>query len=150
MAKVTECKVFGHQPKHSGLNLTLLPQSLLDKLRQVCSADPVFVEITSVPNGTIAYGYAWYEENEHLENPSTDRWAIGLEPTLMDTCLVSPGDVVQLRALRTDEIQNAISLEVQVLGENKDKIQTEEDLECVKNRILGGDVILAKDSRFID
>ncbi|MDJ1170068.1 AAA family ATPase [Roseofilum sp. BLCC_M154] len=149
MAKVTECKVFEYQPKHSGLNIALLPQSLLDKLRQLCDTDPVFVEITSVPNGTIAYGYAWYEENEHLENPSTDQCAIGLEPTLMDTCLVSPGDVVQLRALRTDEIQNAVSLEVQLLGENKDKIQTEEDLECVKNRILGGDVILAKDSRFI-
>lgn len=149
MEQLTQCIVFAYQPKHSGLNIVLVPEPMLNGFRQIVESDPIFVEITSGTSSVKAYGYAWHEANDEFQDDNSNVWSIGLEKPLMDTCLVSPDDTVEVRPLKQHEIKNATSLELQILDDHAAKVQTEEDLQAVRNRILGGELILGKESRFI-
>lgn len=149
MEPVKQCQVFLYEPKHIGLNIVLVPEAGLQDLHQIAASEPVYVEITPAGGDVSAYGYAWHEPNEHFQNDSGDLWAIGLEQPLMDTCLVRPGDNVKIKPLQPEEIKDATSLELQLLGDGSAKILTDEDLQAVRNRILGGEVVLRKESRFI-
>jgi transitional endoplasmic reticulum ATPase len=142
-------KAFEYQAQHIGLNVAIVPDVNFNDFRQMTESDPIYVEITSTNNDIKAYGYAWHEVNDKFQEEDSAVRFIGLEKPLMDTCLISPGDIVEVRPLKQHEIKNAINLELQVLGEEAAKIQTEEDLQAVKNRILAGEVILSKESRFL-
>ncbi|BAY84695.1 AAA ATPase [Calothrix parasitica NIES-267] len=58
-------------------------------------------------------------------------------------------DNVEIRPLTLEEIKDATSLELQVVGEGSEKIQTQEDVKSIENRILAEEVILSQESRFV-
>jgi transitional endoplasmic reticulum ATPase len=146
--QVKKCQVFVREQRHIGLNIAIVPEALLNEFQQIAQSEPVYLEITPATRGSVGYGYAWHEGNANFDDCEGALWVIGLEQTLMDTCLVDPGDIVEVRPLKPQEIKNAINIELQPIGESASKIQTEEDLQTIKNRILGGEVILGQESRF--
>jgi transitional endoplasmic reticulum ATPase len=142
--------VFLYKPKHLGTNIVLVSKSDYDEFCQSAgSQQRVWVEITSTSDNAKAYGLVWHEETPEFQNVNSQELSpIGLEKPLMNTCLLSEGDAVILRKLQPEEIHIAISLELELLGDSHAKIQTENDLQMVRNRILGGEVLLGKESRF--
>ena len=143
-------QVFLYEPKHIGTNIVLLSKSDYDEL---CSSEQVtqqlYAQIISSTD-TRAYGRLWYsEEIEEFQNANDNEQPVGLEKPLMDTCLLSVGDVVDIRRLESEEIETATSVELELLGDSHTKIQTQSDLQKVRNRILGGEVVLGEESRFV-
>lgn len=144
--QVNSCRVFPYHPKHIGNNIVLMSPSMYNRLRETSGSEYFFVEITPINGENKAYGFAWYEDNEKFQSDST---YIGLESPLMDTCLVNVDDAVAIRVLPSREIETAASVELQVIGDSVTKIQTEDDLQKLKNRIAGGDVVLGQNTRFL-
>lgn len=144
--QVNSCRVFAYHPKHIGNNIVLMSPSMYNQLRETSDSEYFFVEITPINGENKAYGFAWYEDNEKFQSDST---YIGLESPLMDTCLVNVDDVVTMRVLPSREIETAASVELQVIGDSVTKIHTEDDLQKLKNRIAGGDVVLGQNTRFL-
>jgi len=144
--QVNSCKVFPYHPKHIGRNIVLMSRSMYNELHQTTDSEYFFVEITPINGENKAYGFAWYEDNEKFQ---ADPTYIGLEQPLMDTCLLNPDDLVSMRVLPSSEIETAISVQLQVIGDSVTKIHTEDDIQKLKNRIAGGDVVVAENTRFI-
>ncbi len=146
--KSVKCKVFAHSQRHTGLNVVLVPETLLKQFYEMSQSEPIYVEIVSTSNA-VAYGYAWHEHSEHLVHQDGETWVIGLDNSLMDSCLLSEGDVVEVRSVLSNEILPASTLVVKPLRDASSKIQTEADLQFIKNRIIAGENLLRKDIRFV-
>ncbi|MDL5052664.1 AAA family ATPase [Oscillatoria laete-virens NRMC-F 0139] len=144
-----KCKVFMYNSRHMGLNVALISKELLVKFQEIVQSEPgepVYIEIMSANKAT-AYAYAWHEDIEQFVDE--EDLVVGLDRALLDTCLVDEGDSVQIRPLLSSEILLASSLVIKPIAESVSKIQTTSDLQFIKNRILAGENILKKDSRFL-
>lgn len=143
-------KIALYESNHTGSNMVIIPKSIYETY-QTNEGEPVFVQIyPSQDNQSLAYGRAWYDEtNQFQNNGNQEIYNIGLEQSLIDTCLLELNEIVEIEPIKSDEIQDAISLEVELLGDSHAKIQTEKDFKYLKNRILGGEVILTEETRFI-
>ncbi|BAY26706.1 AAA ATPase [Calothrix sp. NIES-2100] len=139
-----------YESNHIGQNMVILPKSIYETY-QTNEREPVFVEINSSQESQVkAYGQAWYDETNQFQNNGIQEvYNVGLEQSLINTCLLKLGDIVKIEPIQPSDIQEAISLELEFLGDSSAKIQTEKDLQYLKNRILGSEIILAQESRFI-
>ncbi len=144
--QVNSYQVFPYQPKHIGRNIVLMSPSIYDQLSKTTDSEYFFVEITPLNSENKAYGFAWYEEHEKFQ---TDQNYIGLEQPLMDTCLLNTDDAVTIRVLPSTEIKTAVNIQLQVIGDSVTQIHTEDDIQKLKNRIAGGDILLGENTRFI-
>lgn len=145
-----KCRVFEHSSKHMGLNVALISKKLLDEFRAVVDSNSVYIEIRPANVSTteaISYAYAWYEDIEQFS--SEGEMSIGLDQSLLDSCLVSKGDNVQVKPILPSEILLASSLIIKPVSGAASKIQTTADLQFIKNRIYAGENILRKGSRFL-
>lgn len=148
--KVNDCKVFTFNQKHIGQNIVVMSPEMYKELHQTTDGEYFFVEITPIDRDNKAYGFAWYDDHEKLQpDVNGNSNYIGLEQPLMDTCLLNPDDLVNIRVLHSQEIQAATTIQLQVIGDDANKLHTEEDLQKLKNRISGGDVVLGENSRFV-
>lgn len=147
-----ERKVFLYEPKHRGSNIILVSKVDYDIISKTVDIQTqrLWVEITTQNSNEKVYGLAWYEPDnvEQTMKSYQEGISIGLEKTLMDTCLLQEGDAVHLKGLYSKEIQPAISAELEILGDSQSKIQTTQDLQMIRNRILGGEILLGKNIRF--
>ncbi|MFC1607959.1 ATP-binding protein [Candidatus Latescibacterota bacterium] len=137
-----KCSVFEYKPTHSGLNSSLISESMMAILNKTNGFNQVFIEIKTEKGNFKAYSQVWCDDNEKLQNISSDVFSIGLETPLLETCSIHSGDFVNIRPLNLKEIKEAKTIELQ-LANSKNNIQfSNHDLKCIKNRILCGDLIL--------
>lgn len=141
-------KVAIYESNHIGQNLVILPKDIYESYQE--ESEYVYVEITSPNNNYVkAYGRAYSDVNNQFQN-NGDReiYNIGLEQPILDTCLLDTDDIVEIKKVDSSEIKEATTLEVELLGDSHGKIQTEKDLNYLRNKILGWNVVLAPESRF--
>jgi transitional endoplasmic reticulum ATPase len=138
-------KVSLYESRHAGDHAVLVSKPDYDKLCSEGKFPQPHVEITSAVSEAKAYPRLWwYDESQNVQKKLAC-----LEKPLMDTCLLSEGDVVEIRRLEPEKVQTATSVELEFLGDSHTKIQTQSDLQRVRTRILGGENILAEENRFV-
>lgn len=145
-----EGKVSVYESDHQGLNLAMIPK-LNYKLYEVDENQPVYIEILNHNNNTKVYARAWYDDSndDDISTSNNGISRVKLEKSLMATCLLNEGDTVEIKEVKISEIQSIINLELEIIGNSFAKIQTQQDLEILKNKILGSDLLLAPETRFI-